>query len=345
MRIPFTTNIPTKKKKGRSRTVAKVIYAEPSNSKRYDKLPFRPSYKAKNNNNFKDIDLDMVAIREPISDKLMKRLDATLKNDQKTHDIYFGLIKKPSRSEYDFTLTKELKWAEYKLQEIAHILCHYKFGKGKELTERDIIRCYNRVENPFEGLEPEYLAKIEAQVNPILAARAKGKPLDQDLQTLSPNTFQWIKGSNMDWRYSGRPIYKNLIYETAITVIYGQSNVGKSFVVADIAGHIALGRDWSDFKYKPKDKVGIIRPIGVMYICAEPGKSFGKRLKALYKRLGTDDMPFYVIDDAPKFVKSDNDAKKIVNSIEEIENAEYIKIGMVVVDTLATTFEGGNENS
>lgn len=339
MRIPFTVNIPSAKKKGRTRTVAKIIYADSPTGKRYKELGFiTPSFKAENETEFRDINLDMEVIKKPLPDILVERLKDTLNRDMKAHDIYYGIIEKPSRSEYDFTLTQQLVWDNYTLQETAHILYHYAHGKGKDLTKRELIRTYNRVDHPFEGLDPDYIARIDAQINPILAARATGKPLDEDLKKKT-NVFEFVPLNKMDWKYSGAPIYKNLLYENAITVIYGQSNVGKSFVAADIAGHIALGRDWGSFHYKAK------KPIGVAYICAEAGRSFGKRGKALLKRLAVDDIPFFVLDAAPNFAKAKDDAKALVDAIIKLERTMGVKIGLVVVDTLATTFEGGNENS
>lgn len=339
MRIPFTVNIPNARKKGRVRTTAKIIHADSPVGTRYGNWGFiTPSFKAESETEFRDTDLDMEAIKKPLSDDLLARLKVTLDRDRKAHDLYYGLIEKPSRSEYDFTLAQQLVWDGYSLQDVAHILYHYAHGKGADTTKRELIRTYNRVDHPFEGLDPGYIAKIDAQVNPILAARAAGKPHPDDLKK-KVSLFEFTPLKDMDWKYSGAPIYKNFLYDKAITVIYGQSNVGKSFVAADIAGHIALGRDWGSFKYKAK------KPIGVVYICAEAGKSFGKRGKALRKRLAVDDIPFYVLDAAPNFAKAKDDAQALVDAILKLERTTGVKIGLIVVDTLATTFEGGNENS
>lgn len=341
MRIPFTVNIPNEKKQkaGRTKTVAKIIHADSPAGKRYAKLDFiTPSFKAEAEEKFDHVDVDMEAIKKPLSDALIAKLKDTLEHDQKAHDLYYGLIEKPSRSEYDFTLTQQLVFDGWNLQDVAHVLYHYSHGKNKDLTKREIIRTYNRVDRPFEGLDPGYIATIEAQVNPILKARAEGRTHPDDLKK-KVSIFEFVKLKDMDWKYSGAPIYKNFLYENAITVIYGQSNVGKSFVAADIAGHIALGRNWGSFKYKAK------KPIGVVYICAEAGKSFGKRGKALRKRLAVDDIPFFVLDAAPNFAKAKDDAQALVTAIKKLEATTGVKIGLVVVDTLATTFEGGNENS
>lgn len=343
MRLPFTVNIPSKLKlkQGRKVTQAKIIHASSPKGIRYVDMPFiTPSVKAEAETDFVHKDVDMEAIKQPLPDDLLARLKETLNRDKKAHDLYYGLTQKPSRSEYDFTLTQQLVWDGYSIQDVAHILYSYPHGKGKDLTKREIVRMYNRVDNPFEGLDPAYIDAIAKQVNPILAARAAGKPLEEDLSKPTDNSkYASISLHEMDWRTSGAAIYKNFLYESAITVIYGQSNVGKSFVAADIAGHIALARDWGTFKFKSK------RPIHILYIAAEAAGSFGKRGKALLKRLGVNKLPFKVIKHPLKFVKDQTDAKGVVAEIERLKREEDIEIGLVVVDTLATTFEGGNENS
>lgn len=341
MRVPFTVNIPNKLKrdKGRKETTAKIIHADSPKGKRYADMPFiTPSTKAESETNFAHTEVDMEAIKQPLPEELLQRLKDTLNRDKKAHDLYYGLIEKPSRSEYDFTLTQQLVWDNYSIQEVAHILYGYTHGKGKDLTKREIIRTYNRIDNPFEGLDAEYIDAIAKQVNPILAARKEGKRHPEDLSK-DKSRYASISLHEMDWRKSGAAIYKNFLYESAITVIYGQSNVGKSFVAADIAGHIALGRDWGTFKFKSK------KPIHILYIAAEAAGSFGKRGRALLKRMGVDKLPFKVIKHPLKFVKDQEDAKGVVAEIERLKREEDIEIGLVVVDTLATTFEGGNENS
>lgn len=345
MRIPFTMNLPTAKKKNRKPALSTVVHAKTPTGIRYKDFDFiTPTHAAASDNDkqYEDAPIDMDTIKKPIPDDLMTKFKAKLDTNKKLHDIYFGLIEKPSRSEYDMTIAKELKWAGFSMQETAHIMWHYTHGKNTDLTKREIARCYIRTENPFADLDAvklsdEEVERINNQTNPILKARSQGQPLEEDLNKQS--RFRSKPLHEMDWRYSGNPIYKDFIYDKSITVMYGQSNVGKSFVAADLAGHIALQRNWGQFKYKPS------RKLHVLYICAEAGQSFGKRGKALRKRLNANIIPFNVIDQAPNFVSSKDDAKAIVEEIARLRKEENITIGLVVVDTLATTFEGGNENS
>lgn len=312
----------------------------------------KPAVKVKSD--LTKINIDLVT--NDIPSRLMSKLKNTLKSNKKAHDLYYGIIEKPSGSEYDIALAYALKNEGYNYNEIGNILYHYEYGsisKKADGTEkwRQIERSYTRcdkhiptAEGEFESLTQDQLDEISAQSNPILKELKNGKNLKQNLKNTTTGVFQYKHLPQMDWQHSAFPIYKDFLYEKAITVIYGQSNVGKSFVAADIAGHVALRHNWGELKYKPKEK------IGVLYICAEAGPGFGKRGKALRTRLQLEksseqDFPFFTIDASPNFAKDKNDVERIVQTIKNIEQEHKITIELVVVDTLATTFEGGNENS
>jgi len=337
MRLPYTWNIPTKKKKGRKKALAKCTRI----GNFYKQIDWvEPVMVAESENDKIDYAaLDWKKVTAPLDAELQNRLAAARVTNQKIDDLWTNKINmKPSRSERDFALAKELKSEGFDLSETGAIMFSFPHGKGKELTRREIVRCYERSGVDFENsVDAETIAAIEAQVNPILKARAAGTPLEEDLSKTA--RFRSIKLKDMKWRSSGRPIYRDFIYESAITIVYGKSNTGKSFFASDLAGHIALGLPWNEMEFEPETAPA------VLYICAEAGESFGVRGQALMRRLGVKDLPFFVITDAPEFTKEDkSDAKAIVQEIQRIERENGVKIGIVVVDTLAVTFTG-DENS
>jgi len=299
-----------------------------------------PSYAADVENNIDYSKLDMDKVREKPSIELLDKFKKARKSNKKINDLWNNTIDmKPSRSERDFTLAKELKGEGFTLFDAAIILFNYKHGKNKDLTRREIVRCYERSGNDFtDSVDQAYIDKINKQVNPILAARAAGTPLDIDLDR--SQRFRSVLLHEMDWKNTGRPIYRDFIYENSLTIIYGRSNTGKSFFATDLAGHIALSRDWAGMEYESADDTS------VLYICAEAGQSFGVRGQALLKRLGVDKLPFHVITDAPNFTDDKlEDASAIVERIKAIEKEHNTKIGLVVIDTLAMTFKGNENNS
>lgn len=341
MRVPYTWNIPGPKKKGREKSLAKCTKINPN---RIADLSFiTPSEAADTSETTLDYNqITLADVKKPFDGEILAKFNEALSRNDKIDDLWTlkNDFKDGDRSDRDFTLTKELKSEGFTLHEVAVILWNYPHGKvpSVKYPVREIVRCYERSGIDFVGtVDDETIERIAKQVNPILAARAAGKPLEEDLKRSA--RFRSVKLSDMDWKKSGKPIYRDFIYERAITVIYGKSNTGKSFLATDIAGHIALGRSWNNMEFEPE------KTPAVLYICAEAGHSFAIRGKALMTRLQVNELPFFVITEAPSFARENKaDAKEIIQEIQRIEKENGVKIGIVVVDTLAVTFQG-DENS
>lgn len=130
-----------------------------------------------------------------------------------------------------------------------------------------------------------------------------------------------------------------------LAAIYGPPGCGKSFLAIDAAMHIATGREWFGRE---------VQQGGVVYIAAEAGKGLRKRIVACRKALGiTGAIPFAMISVAPNLgtTKTANDGKEVSDAarlIQEIER-QAPQLGMpvrvVVIDTLARTMFGADENS
>lgn len=292
--------------------------------------------------NLKYDQLDMSVVKASPPEELLNRFKALRKANRKVDDLWTNKIDmKPSRSERDFALAKELKSEGWSLHDTAIILWHYKHGKVREakFPAREIIRCYERSGNDFsDPLPQEYIDRIAAQTNPILAERNKSTISEGE----QPKRLKAIPLGTDTGRVSGNPLLKGLIDKNTITVIYGQSNVGKSFVASDIAGHVAAGLNWG--KHKLTEKMGVI------YISAEAGASYGKRGVALKRRLNKEnapltDFPFEYVAQGVNFLSEKQDLKDVVLLARRQQAVTGYKVGMIVVDTLATTFSGGNENS
>lgn len=340
MRLPYTLNIPGPKKKGREATLAR---SSKISTYRYPALSFITPLEADDADNEIDYSkLKIEDVKQPLQGDLLDKFEKLRKRNKKVDDLWTLSVdhKEGDRSARDFTLAKELKGEGFSLEEVAVVLWNYPQGKVQSVKYpvREIIRCYDRSGSDVEPVSQELIDFIAKQVNPLMAARAAGKPIEEDLNRTG--RFRSVKLSKMDWKKSGKAIYRNFIYENAITVIYGRSNTGKSFAATEVAGHIALGRPWNGMEFEPAQVPG------VLYICAEAGQSFGIRGQALMRRLGVDDLPFHVITEAPTFTKEDkSDAKAIVEEIGRIEEEYNVKIGLVVVDTLAVTFQGDENTS
>lgn len=333
MRIPYTVNMPTPKKikQGRTKTIAKPKHVD----KRYSKLKFiTPTFAS-------DADLptgfdnyDTSKLKDTIPPDLQKLLDQEINRNPKIDQLWNKTIHKPSRSDYDFTLTKELKWAGFDIDQISQIIWCYPHGKQDENSGRDLARNFNRVENPFNDLPAEYVEQIDKQTNPLTTAK-------QELKKFMDSGFISIGEATI--KNSGTPLFKNFMNRETVNVLYGPSGSGKSFLTLDMALHLAAGLDWAGFKCREK--------MAVLYVCTESGSSFGKRAVAARRKLGIPenapltDFPFAYYPAYVDLLNEKQHIKKINQLIHDLEQQSDHKCGLVVIDTLSAAFGGGNENN
>ena len=124
----------------------------------------------------------------------------------------------------------------------------------------------------------------------------------------------------------------NVITVGSQVVLFGPSGSGKSFVALDLALSIATGQSWHGLAVKPGP---------VAYVVAEGGHSIGKRVDAWIQHQGfapIDDM-FFVLE--PVQLPIPDHVKGLLHQI----NARNKRPALIVFDTLARCFVGGEENS
>lgn len=134
----------------------------------------------------------------------------------------------------------------------------------------------------------------------------------------------------------------DMLDEGALSVIYGESNSGKTFVSLDLAMAVAAELAWNG----KATKRGL-----VVYVAAEGGKRIMRRLAALKKRYEAEHgedapEPLLALVRFPIDLRS-NDAnlKELLALIREAEAETGEKCVWIVVDTLSRALAGGDENS
>ncbi len=137
---------------------------------------------------------------------------------------------------------------------------------------------------------------------------------------------------DLSLNYSNDYLIKDWLSSTALSVVYGDSNCGKSFFALDIATHIASGSLWMGNK---------VLHGKVLYLASEGGKSFTKRIEAiklnqseLYERMASNLMLLPIQID----LHASGDVDAICTSLEGRSFA------LIIVDTLAMSFGDGNES-
>ena len=125
-------------------------------------------------------------------------------------------------------------------------------------------------------------------------------------------------------------IVEDLIPERGLGLLYGEPGSGKSFLAVELSHCMALGRPWRGL---------YVEQCGVMYLAAEGQGGVPGRFRALHKHTGQDPTDhLWLMDGGPSLLNMD--WREIVKEIKYRGN-----VRVVIVDTLAQTIAGGDENS
>lgn len=142
--------------------------------------------------------------------------------------------------------------------------------------------------------------------------------------------------AELDARY----IIKGLLDEGAFALIFGGSMAGKTFLVIDMALHLAAGRPWFGCR--------VASGIGVVLVANEGFKGAHKRLRAAARHHGIelDGLPLAVNNQGINLGTNRNlvqyriELERAIRIVRE-KGARHV---VVIFDTLATTWVGVDEN-
>lgn len=128
------------------------------------------------------------------------------------------------------------------------------------------------------------------------------------------------------------PLIEGLLDQGALSILFGASNVGKSFVALDAALAITQGRPWAG---------QVTTKMGVLYLATEGGRKIGQRALALRKAYGrgADDASFVILSDSVDLFSPAGDLSELIAAANSIEG-----LGVIIIDTLARVFGSGDES-
>ena len=129
-------------------------------------------------------------------------------------------------------------------------------------------------------------------------------------------------------------LVKGWLGRQQMAVLYGQSNTGKSFLMLDMAYHVAAGRDWHGNK---------VSQGFVLYLAAEGGHGYLNRARVLQDYYKDADVPLAIRPSPVNLLDPDADLPKLRQLIDLVKE-KHGKIELIVVDTLSRALAGGNEN-
>lgn len=131
-------------------------------------------------------------------------------------------------------------------------------------------------------------------------------------------------------------LVENLMTIGSSTVLYGDSNSGKTFLALSLAAAISTGNEF----FGRKTDQGI-----AVYLATEAPSSVMTRIQAM-KKHSKQNLDNLVIVPVPiNFYSNDGDAADVVELVKAVSRQKNIPVHLIVGDTLARMSAGANENS
>lgn len=120
------------------------------------------------------------------------------------------------------------------------------------------------------------------------------------------------------------------------SVLYGDSNSGKTFVMIDMACAVARGVPWMG----KRTEQGL-----VVYLAAESPVSVRRRLQTYQKHHGVKVPNFAIVQSPIDLFDGEADTDKVIEVVRQLEQQRGQKARLIIGDTLARLSAGANENA
>jgi hypothetical protein len=127
-------------------------------------------------------------------------------------------------------------------------------------------------------------------------------------------------------------IVKGVVTRGEFSCWFGKPKGGKSFVMLDLALHVAAGRMWRGRR---------VRPGRVLYLPVEAGRGFVNRLAAAKSKFGPNPLPLHVVPVPLNLLNGDADR---LLAFIQAKVGDLSRFDLIVLDTLSRAAPGGNEN-
>lgn len=132
-------------------------------------------------------------------------------------------------------------------------------------------------------------------------------------------------------------LVEGLLVRNEISILYGDSNSGKTFFAIDLACAVSLGINWM----KRRTEQGL-----TVYLASESPSSVRLRIQAYEKHHGVSIGNNLLIVQAPvNFYESDYDINRLVRLLTKVCHITGKRIEFIIGDTLARISAGANENT
>lgn len=161
-------------------------------------------------------------------------------------------------------------------------------------------------------------------------------PTFEDRLPIAPRiTVEWA-GQMPDADEQLREIVQGVLTAGAMSVMYGESNSGKSYLATHLAFCMSRGVPWLGRK---------VERGAVIYVAGEGAASIRRRIRAHEEHFGCKVGPFGLIPHALSLLDGSGDVDALIDLIAACQSEVGEEVLLIVVDTLARAMPGGNENS
>lgn len=348
MRLPFTTNYPDEKKRARGRLQAPTILIGGAGDTYTPNQLSTYAKPRKAESNVVDLDpevarfqaeIDMQEVYEPVPTSVSMLVGKYAASNKRLSDIIEGRPlpgEDQSGSAYRFALANELSQiGGFTVTQYAQLACSLPHCNTDKDAPGGWPRAFAREWAKGQTHAPEkfFSATETAEDNAASQAESLFDP------TPKPRRFETIsldEAANSALTDSAKPLVKGLLDQGAFSVVYGDSNVGKSFVVLDLCLHMTEGKPYAGMK---------TQPAVVVYIAAEGGGGIRKRAKALTDTFSpAHPERFRILREAVNLRNSQEDLTGLVSLGNDLADAHNLPV-VFVVDTASRALAGGDENS
>ena len=129
---------------------------------------------------------------------------------------------------------------------------------------------------------------------------------------------------------------EGLLISGGASVLYGESNAGKTFAAVDLALSVASGNPWQGRQVDQGP---------VLYLALEGGNGIANRIAAYRQHHGISDALPFAMTSSGVDLTDENGAGEIIDTAYQIHTDTGQPVRLIVVDTLSRALCGGDENS
>ncbi len=213
------------------------------------------------------------------------------------------------------------------------------YSQGKTRQDlADLVKAQAPITAADEVQAPERLRDKPASEVAAVALEAVQTPpepaKEPPRKTLTLEAWDEIKDEPVEW------LVEKVIPKRGFVALYGPPGSFKSFIALDLAAAIARSAPWMGQASTPSDNGAVV------YIAGEGHGGIGARIKACRIHHQIDSgIPIYILRHQINLRSSAEDINSLMIAVAELAESRQLKIDLIVIDTLARAFGGGNENS